>query len=147
MKKFLFIHGSADAYGSAMILLQINQILVRQCVHPIVILPHHGSFVESLSALGVEVHVINIGVLRRRYFTPWGIIGRLLLWVFSSFRILSLIKKNKVDIIYVNSLNVVVGPILKNFQESCFIGISMKLWNRQLCSTSSSGCFWQVQTS
>jgi len=113
LKKFLFIHGSADAYGSAKILLQINQILVRQSVHPIVILPHHGSLVESLSALGVEVHVINIGVLRRRYFTPWGIIGRLLLWVFSSFRILRLIKKNKVDIIYVNSLNVVVGPILK----------------------------------
>ncbi len=113
MKKFLFIHGSADAYGSAKILLQINQILVRRSVHPIVILPHHGSLVESLIELGVEVYIINIGVLRRRYFTPWGIIGRLFLWLYSSLCLYKLIRKKGVDIIYINSLNVVIGPVLK----------------------------------
>ena len=109
----LFIHGSADLYGSAKILLQIVKVCVREKKKALVILPHKGSLVKELEELGVEVFVINIGVLRRRYFTPWGIIGRVFLWVFSSYKIVQLIKKYNVSKIYISSLTVFIGPFLK----------------------------------
>ncbi len=110
----LFIHGSADLYGSAKILLQIVKVCVREKEDVVVILPHHGTLVYELEDLGVEVCIVNVGVLRRRYFTPWGILGRVVLWLSSTYKITRLIKKYTVSTIYINSANVILGPILKS---------------------------------
>lgn len=109
----VFIHGSADLYGSAKILLQVVRICVKEDEKVIVVLPHQGSLVPALEALGVQVFIINIGVLRRRYFTPWGMIGRVFLWVYACFKLSSLIRKHEISKIYVNSANVLIGPVLK----------------------------------
>jgi glycosyltransferase involved in cell wall biosynthesis len=109
----VFIHGSADLYGSAKILLQVVRICVKEDEKVIVVLPHQGSLVPALEALGVQVFIINIGVLRRRYFTPWGIIGRVFLWIYACLTLQSLIRKHEISKIYVNSANVLIGPLLK----------------------------------
>ena len=109
----LFIHGSADLYGSAKILLQVVGICVEENEEVVVVLPHGGVLVSQLEDLGAIVYVINIGVLRRRYFTPWGMLGRLFLWIYASFKIRKLIREHHVSKIYVNSANVVIGPLLK----------------------------------
>ncbi len=111
----LFIHGSADLYGSAKILLQIVKVCVHEKEDVVVILPHHGTLVKELEDLGVEVRIVNVGVLRRRYFTPWGILGRLILWIVATYKIIQLIKSHNISIIYINSANVILGPILKWF--------------------------------
>lgn len=109
----LFIHGSADLYGSAKVLLQVVGICVREKKEVIVILPHEGILVSELKKIGVKVLLVNIGVLRRRYFTPWGLMGRIFLWAFATVRLFYIIKKYKVSKIYINSVNVVLGPVLK----------------------------------
>ncbi len=109
----VFIHGSADLYGSAKILLQVVRICVKEDEKVIVVLPHQGSLVPALEALGVQVFIINIGVLRRRYFTPWGMIGRAFLWIYACFALRALIREHKISKIYVNSANVLIGPLLK----------------------------------
>ena len=110
----LFIHGSADLYGSAKILLQVVGICVREKKQVIIVLPHEGILVQELEKLGVKVLVVNIGVLRRRYFTPWGLLGRIFLWASATIRLFYIIKRNKVSKIYINSANVVLGPVLKS---------------------------------
>ena len=109
----LFIHGSADLYGSAKILLQIVKVCVREKEDVVVILPHHGTLVKELEDLGIDVCIVNVGVLRRRYFTPWGILGRVMLWLSATYKITRLIKRYSVSTIYINSANVILGPILK----------------------------------
>lgn len=109
----VFVHGSADLYGSAKILLQVVRICVKEDEKVIVVLPHQGSLVPALEALGVQVFIINIGVLRRRYFTPWGMIGRFFLWIYACFALRSLIREHEISKIYVNSANVLIGPLLK----------------------------------
>jgi len=109
----LFIHGSADLYGSARILLQILRVCVREKEDVVVVLPHPGALVKELDALGVKVYIINIGVLRRRYFTPWGIFGRIFLWGLATIRLSRIIKKHNIKRVYINSANVVIGPVLK----------------------------------
>lgn len=111
----LFIHGSADLYGSAKILLQILKVCVREKEDVVVILPHHGTLVKELEDLGIEVRIVNVGVLRRRYFTPWGILGRLVLWFLATYKIIRIVKRHAVSTIYINSANVILGPILKLF--------------------------------
>ena len=109
----VFIHGSADLYGSAKILLQVVRICVKEDEKVIVVLPHQGSLVPALEALGIQVFIINIGVLRRRYFTPWGMVGRVFLWIYACFTLRTLIKEHEISKIYVNSANVLIGPLLK----------------------------------
>ena len=109
----LFIHGSADLYGSARILLQIIRVCVREKEDVVVVLPHHGALVKELDDLGVKVYIINIGVLRRRYFTPWGIVGRIFLWALATSKLSRIIKKHNIRRIYINSANVIIGPMLK----------------------------------
>lgn len=113
----LFIHGSADLYGSAKILLQVVGICVREKREVIVVLPHQGILVQELKKIGVTVLVVNIGVLRRRYFTLWGLIGRIFLWASATIRLFYIIKKYRVSKIYINSANVVLGPILKRLTD------------------------------
>ena len=77
--KTLYIHGSADHYGSAKILLDILR-LPGNAANAMVVLPHDGVLVEDIEALGIPVYIMNLGVLRRKYMTPWGIVGRIYLW-------------------------------------------------------------------
>ena len=108
----LYIHGSADHYGSAKILLNILRI-PGNAEKATVVLPHDGHLVKDLHALNIPVHIMNLGVLRRRYMTPWGMMGRLFLWISAIIRLKMLIRKAGIEHVYVNSANVIVGPALK----------------------------------
>lgn len=108
----LYIHGSADHYGSAKILLNILRI-PGNAENAVVVLPHEGLLVKDLQALNIPVHIMNLGVLRRRYMTPWGMIGRLFLWISAIIKLKLLIRKAGIEHVYVNSANVILGPALK----------------------------------
>jgi glycosyltransferase involved in cell wall biosynthesis len=115
--KTLYIHGSADHYGSAKILLDILYI-PGNAANAMVVLPHEGVLVEDIKTLGVPVHILNLGVLRRKYMTPWGIVGRVFLWLIAIRQLKELIKKNNIQRIYVNSANVIIGPALKQKNQT-----------------------------
>jgi glycosyltransferase involved in cell wall biosynthesis len=115
--KTLYIHGSADHYGSAKILLDIL-CLPGNASNAIVVLPHDGVLVNDIKALGIPVHIMNMGVLRRKYMTPWGIVGRVFLWLCAIRKLKRLIAEQNIKRIYVNSANVILGPALKQKNQT-----------------------------
>jgi glycosyltransferase involved in cell wall biosynthesis len=115
--KTLYIHGSADHYGSAKILLDILK-LPGNASKAIVVLPHDGILVHDIIALGIPVHIMNLGVLRRKYMTPWGIVGRVFLWLSAISKLKRLIAEHKIQRVYVNSANVILGPALKQKNQT-----------------------------
>jgi glycosyltransferase involved in cell wall biosynthesis len=115
--KTLYIHGSADHYGSAKILMDILRI-PGNAANAMVVLPHDGMLVEDIKALGIPVCIMNLGVLRRKYMTPWGIVGRVYLWLSAINKLKQLIFTHNIARVYVNSANVIVGPPLKQKNQT-----------------------------
>jgi glycosyltransferase involved in cell wall biosynthesis len=115
--KTLYIHGSADHYGSAKILLDILRI-PGNAANAMVVLPHGGVLVEDIKALGIPVYIMNLGVLRRKYMTPWGILGRVYLWFSAINKLKQLIATHNTARVYVNSANVIVGPALQQKNQT-----------------------------
>jgi len=115
--KTLYIHGSADHYGSAKILLDILR-LPGNAANAMVVLPHDGMLVEDIKALGIPVYIMNLGVLRRKYMTPWGIVGRVYLWFSAINKLKQVIATHNIARVYVNSANVIVGPALKQKNQT-----------------------------
>lgn len=115
--KTLYIHGSADHYGSAKILLDILR-LPGNAENAMVILPHEGLLVEDIKALGIPVHIMKLGVLRRKYMTPWGILGRVFLWFSAIRKLRQLITIHNIQRVYINSANVIIGPALKRKNQT-----------------------------
>ncbi|NBY24192.1 MAG: glycosyltransferase family 1 protein [Chitinophagaceae bacterium] len=110
--KTIYLHGSPDLYGSGKVLLEILRI-PDNAKNAIVVLPHEGPLCKPIKDLNIPLHIVNMGVLRRKYFTPWGIAGRLFLWINAIWEIKKIMQKNDVQLIYVNSLNIIIGPWLK----------------------------------
>lgn len=110
--KTLYLHGSPDFYGSGKVLLEILRI-PGNAEQAIVVFPHEGPLCEPIKKMGIAVHIINMGALRKKYFTPQGIIGRVFLWMAAIIKIRQLIKKEKVEQLYINSLTIIIGPWLK----------------------------------
>ncbi len=115
--KTLYIHGSADHYGSAKILLDILR-LPGNASNATVVLPHDGVLVNDIKALGIPVLIMNLGVLRRKYMTPWGIVGRVFLWMNAISKLKRLIAEQHIQRVYVNSANVIIGPALKQKNQT-----------------------------
>ena len=71
MKPLLvFVHGSADLYGSDKVLLNLVASLPADAPwQPLVVLHEDGPLRPMLQALGVEVHVCEVAKISRRLFT------------------------------------------------------------------------------
>jgi glycosyltransferase involved in cell wall biosynthesis len=61
---------------------------------------------------------MNLGVLRRKYMTPWGIVGRVFLWLSAIRQLRKLITTYNIQRVYINSANVIVGPALKQKNQT-----------------------------
>lgn len=72
----LFLHQSADLYGSdRVLLLMVREFVTRQMLTPVVVLPEDGPLVAALSALSVEVHIADVGKVSRSMYTPAGMLN------------------------------------------------------------------------
>lgn len=114
--KTLYLHGSPDFYGAGKVLLDILQI-PGNAEKAIVIFPHEGPLCEPIRKMGIPIKILNMGVLRKKYFTPLGIASRFMLWIRSVVYLRRLIKKENIDRVYINSLAVIIGPWLKSNQK------------------------------
>ena len=114
--KTIYLHGSPDYYGSGKVLLEILRI-PGNASNALVIFPHEGPLCAAIRSMGIPMYIINMGVLRRKYLSPWGIAGRIFCWIRSAIQIRKIIRREKVDRIYINSLNIVIGPWLKTQKD------------------------------
>ncbi|MBN7809694.1 glycosyltransferase family 4 protein [Algoriphagus sp. H41] len=105
----LFLQSSSELYGSGKIILQVLRLYRREGYHPVVVLTGPGALEELLRAEGFPVYIQNLGILRRRYVNPSGLINRLNKNL-KAYRFLSgLHEKYRFRSVYSNTLAVIVG--------------------------------------
>ena len=106
----LYVHGSADVYGSDKLLLELAAGLDRTRYEPIVVVPTEGPLVSALEERGVDVDVRELSVLHRsvspRYWLRF--VGRLP----ASVRAMrKLIEQRGVHLVHTNTSHVYDGAL------------------------------------
>jgi glycosyltransferase involved in cell wall biosynthesis len=112
--RILLLHSSSDLYGASKIFLQTVQLLKRQGHTCYVVVSAHGPLVEKLKQDNIQVTVINLGIIRRKYFTPLGIINRVKKWYQASALLNKHISQNGIELVYANTTAVLLGAWLAN---------------------------------
>lgn len=111
MINILFIHQSAELYGSDKTLLLLLQHIDRSRFFPVVILPNEGPLKDKLAEINVEVFINPVLKLHRKMFTP----SNLILFLKQSHKGVKeldiLHKQYNFDIVYSNTLAVLLGII------------------------------------
>lgn len=123
MQNILFIHQSAELYGSDKTLLYLVANLDKNKFFPIVILPDEGPLKIELEKENVKVIIAPVLKLYRKMFTP----GNLLKFINDYFKgiktIKSIRKEYKIDFIYSNTLAVLLGFFF------CFFHKAKHIWH------------------
>lgn len=102
----LFVHASADLYGSDITLLQLVAGLDRNRFKALVVLPYDGPLVPHLREAGAEVIVRpEIPVIRRQHMNPTGLL-RLLVALRSVGWLAKFICQRDVTLVHCNTLAV-----------------------------------------
>jgi len=110
-KNILFVHQSADLYGSDRALLVLVSKLNREKFYPIVLLPADGPLVAELLSAGVECHVLKIARLSRSTLSLRGVIG-LPSIVYKSMQAFNLALRGRhIDLVHSNTLAVLSGML------------------------------------
>ncbi|MCS4435668.1 glycosyltransferase family 4 protein [Aquiflexum gelatinilyticum] len=111
-KNVLMLHGSSDLYGASKIFLESVQALKKVGYEVIVVLSEDGPLVEELKALKAEVHIHKLGILRRKYFSPSGLVNRFKTILKAKSFLETLMSENRITHIYSNTSAVLVGSFL-----------------------------------
>lgn len=112
MKKIiLFVHQSADLYGSDRVLLALVSKLDREKYHPIVLLPADGPLVTELAIADIEYHVLPITCLSRATLSFLGLLSLPANLIKSIRAINNTLKGRHVDLVHSNTLAVLSGAI------------------------------------
>ena len=110
--RILLLHSSSDLYGASKIFLQTVQLLKKQGHTCYVVVSAEGPLVEKLKQDNIQVTVINLGIIRRKYFSPLGIINRVKKWYQASAFLNKYIEQNGIDLVYANTTAVLLGAYL-----------------------------------
>lgn len=117
MKTILFIHQSAELYGSDKTLFFLVKELPQYGIKPIVVLPEEGPLTTLLREADIEIIISPIIKLSRSLFSPLNLI-KFPFHIFSSLRQLN--KKlihHKIDLIHSNTLAVLLGAFYAKWKR------------------------------
>nr|WP_245405131.1 glycosyltransferase family 4 protein [Algoriphagus sp. AGSA1] len=78
-------------------------------MNPVVVISGEGPLADALREINITVKIRNLGVLRRKYNSPLGLMNRLSKILKSYFFLRSLHREYKFDLVYSNTLGVLVG--------------------------------------
>lgn len=112
IRSSLLLHSSSDLYGASKILLTTVIKLKESGEALQVVLSEEGPLAEAIRNEGVRVHIIRLGILRRKYFNISGLINRLTVLKKAYFQLLSLAKKENITHIYSNTSGVLIGAFV-----------------------------------
>ena len=112
MKIILFIHQSAEMYGSDKVMLYLAQGLKNGNVfNPVVVLPERGALHVALLASGIEVHIGEVAKISRAVFSPSGLV-RLAWQMVTAVRSLDRIVAGRhIAVVHSNTLAVLAGAV------------------------------------
>lgn len=108
----LLLHSSSDLYGASKIFLQTAQILKAQGHICHVVVSANGPLVDKLKQDNIPVTVINLGIIRRKYFTPLGILNRISKWQKANDLLNKYIQQNNIELVYANTTAVLLGAYI-----------------------------------
>jgi glycosyltransferase involved in cell wall biosynthesis len=107
--KILLLHSSSDVYGASKIFLGTVQLLKKRNHDVWVVLSEDGPLVKKLASAGATVLMVRLGILRRKYFNPLGIINRIATLLRAQKQLQELIRKEKIELVYSNTTGVLAG--------------------------------------
>lgn len=111
MKNILYIHQSAELYGSDKTLLYLVAEIKRKGFNPVVVLPFKGPLYDELEKSGIEIIIAPVLKISRKMFS----IGNMLSMPFQIFNAFSIINKQlngrKIDLVHSNTLAVLIGAL------------------------------------
>ena len=115
IKKILITHSSNDHYGASKVLISIIDIFINNGFEVHLLLPNNGPLNKNKTIKKTKLSIINFGVFRKRYFTIFGLINRFYFIVKSSLFIRKYLKKNQIDLVYINTSTLISPSIAAKF--------------------------------
>ncbi|MDK2772668.1 MAG: glycosyltransferase family 4 protein [Flavobacterium sp.] len=109
MKNVLFIHQSAELYGSDKALLKLLLNIDRYKINPVVIIPNEGPLFYELKNNNIEVFIAPVIKLHRGIFTIKNFFKTIRDFLKSYYTLSKLDKKYNFNIVYSNTLAVLAG--------------------------------------
>jgi glycosyltransferase involved in cell wall biosynthesis len=107
--RILLLHSSSDLYGASKIFLQTVTLLRQHGHNCVVVLSNKGILEQALESVGAEVYIVNLGILRRKYFSIDGLFNRIQKWRSASNELNSLIREHQIELVYSNTAAVLIG--------------------------------------
>lgn len=111
MKKILFLHASAELYGSDYVLLELIKRLDKSKYKPIVFLPFSGPLHTELQSVDADVKIVDFAVLRRKDFNLQGIIKYAISFFASIIKLFKFIRREDIALVHTNTMVIWVGAI------------------------------------
>ena len=121
-KKLLLLHSSNDLYGASKIFLQLIDLLTKNGFDIHVIVPEKGMLDDFLNKKNITVSYHELGVLRKKYLNPLGLVNRLVFNIKAIKFLSNYIKIHSIDLVYTNTSTILCGGIAakKNGISSLF---------------------------
>lgn len=111
MRNILFIHQSADMYGSDKVLLSLVVGLDRNKFNPIVLLPCDGPLLAELREAGIRCHIVPMVRVSRATLSFSGLLGLPRSAWGSARAINKAVKTEQIHLVHSNTLAVLSGAI------------------------------------
>jgi glycosyltransferase involved in cell wall biosynthesis len=111
----LYVHSSDEMYGADKILLEIVENLPPARFRPLVVIPNDvpyaGQLTRALADRGIQTVHYPTAILRRKYFTPWGLLQYLWRLACSTWFLVRLIRREQVRLVHSNTAAVIPGAL------------------------------------
>lgn len=111
--KILYLHAGAELYGADKILLELLTNINKTEFEPTVILPNNGPLIAKIKDKNINVQVLPYPIVRRKFFTPFGILKYIFEYIKYGFILAKFVKKNSIDIVHINTTAVLEGAFIK----------------------------------
>jgi len=117
-KNILILHSSNDLYGASKIFLQIIQILKNDGFEIHIVLPSKGPLDTIISQVkNIQVSYHSLGVLRKMYLNPMGLINRFIINIKAIKFLSNYIKSNSIELVYTNTSTILCGGIAARIND------------------------------
>ena len=110
-KNILLLHSSNDLYGASKIFLQLIDLFIRMVLMFMLYLPEKGMLDDFLIKKDIKIEYLELGVLRKKYLNPLGLINRLVTNIKAIAFLSNYIKDHSIDLVYTNTSTVLCGGI------------------------------------
>ena len=110
-KRLLLLHSSNDLYGASKIFLQLIDLFLSKDFNIHVVLPEKGKLDDFLNQKDIKVSYNELGVLRKKYLNPLGLVNRFVSNIKAIKFLSNYIKIHSIDLVYTNTSTILCGGI------------------------------------